>query len=130
MKSGAGEDFAIAGVLHDVTEDTEYTLQDIKAKFGDVVAVLVDGASEPEEVTKGVSREEKKKTWKLRKSQKIEKMKESFKGIETPSLRGQACKSPGISWQTIVPWVMQCGPGLMQPKKRKAGTIMAWLKLW
>ncbi len=81
LKSGAGEDLAVAGVLHDVTEDTEYTLKDIKAKFGDVVVVLVDGASEPEELTKGVSREEKKKTWKLRKSQKIEKMKEASKEL-------------------------------------------------
>ncbi len=77
FKSGAGEDLAIAGVLHDITEDTNYTLQDIKAKFGAAVASLVEGASEPEELTKGVSREEKRKTWKLRKSQKIEKMKQA-----------------------------------------------------
>jgi (p)ppGpp synthase/HD superfamily hydrolase len=75
LKNGAGEELVIAGVLHDVTEDTDYTLEDVKGKFGDKVASLVGGASEPEELTKGVSREEKRKTWKLRKSQNIEKMK-------------------------------------------------------
>jgi (p)ppGpp synthase/HD superfamily hydrolase len=81
LKNGAGEDLAIAGVLHDVTEDTDYTLQDIQTKFGDAVALLVEGASEPEELTKGVSNEEKRKTWKLRKSQKIEKMKHASREL-------------------------------------------------
>ena len=86
LKSGARENLAIAGVLHDVAEDTDYTLQDIKARFGEAVADLVEGASEPEELTKGVSREEKRKTWKLRKSQKIEQMKGA-----SPELRLLIC---------------------------------------
>ena len=61
LKNGAGEDLAIAGLLHDITEDTDYTLQDIRTRFGDAVAILVEGASEPEELTKGVSNEEKEK---------------------------------------------------------------------
>ena len=31
-----------AALLHDVVEDTEYTLDDIRAEFGDVVAEIVD----------------------------------------------------------------------------------------
>ena len=97
LKNGAGEDLAIAGVLHDVTEDTDYTLPDIQSRFGDKVAILVQGASEPEELTKGVPNGEKRKTWKLRKSQKIEKIKGASHELKTFDLRGQTRKYPGYS---------------------------------
>lgn len=35
----------MAGLLHDVVEDTEATIDDIKIRFGDVVAKLVDGVT-------------------------------------------------------------------------------------
>lgn len=34
-----------AALLHDVVEDTEYELRDIKAQFGDEIALLVDGVT-------------------------------------------------------------------------------------
>lgn len=34
-----------AAILHDTVEDTKYTVDDIKAKFGDTVAELVDGVT-------------------------------------------------------------------------------------
>ncbi len=36
-------DTIIAGVLHDVPEDTEYTLEDIEKRFGKEIAMLVEG---------------------------------------------------------------------------------------
>lgn len=39
------EDTLIATILHDVVEDTDYTLQDIKAQFGENVAFLVGGVT-------------------------------------------------------------------------------------
>ncbi len=81
LKNGAGEDLAIAGVLHDVLEDTPRSRDEIKQNFGDKVCSLVEGASEEEKLTKGVSNEEKKKTWKLRKQQKIDKVRESGRDL-------------------------------------------------
>jgi (p)ppGpp synthase/HD superfamily hydrolase len=75
LKSGAGEDLVIAGVLHDVLEDTPRSKDEIRKDFGNVVGSLVEGASESEALTKGVSNEEKKKTWKLRKSERITKVR-------------------------------------------------------
>ena len=47
-----------AGYLHDVVEDTKHTIEDIKKEFGDDIATLVMGASEPD---KSLSWEERKK---------------------------------------------------------------------
>jgi (p)ppGpp synthase/HD superfamily hydrolase len=50
MKNNASEHMVIAGLLHDVVEDEDITLTDIRDKFGGEVATLVDVASEPEEL--------------------------------------------------------------------------------
>ena len=70
MKNNAPEHVVIAGLLHDVVEDEDVTLSDIRDEFGDEVATLVDGASEPEELIhadKG-----KSKSWPERKAHTIE----------------------------------------------------------
>lgn len=46
-----------AGYLHDVVEDTNYTIEDIENQFGTDIASLVMGASEPD---KSLSWEERK----------------------------------------------------------------------
>jgi len=58
LLADAGEEEAViaAGILHDTVEDTDVTLADIRAEFGDVVATYVDGCSE----NKALSWEERK----------------------------------------------------------------------
>jgi (p)ppGpp synthase/HD superfamily hydrolase len=46
VKHGLPEDVVIAGALHDVVEDTDVTLDAIRAEFGDDVAALVDAVTE------------------------------------------------------------------------------------
>lgn len=52
------ENVVAAGYLHDVVEDTKYTIEDIEKEFGSDIASLVMGASEPD---KSLSWEERKK---------------------------------------------------------------------
>ena len=64
------EDTVIAGILHDVVEDTKFTINDIKNEFGNNVAKIVD------EVT-----ENKALPWKKRKIEAIDKIRTaSFEG--------------------------------------------------
>lgn len=55
---GFDDDVIAAGYLHDVVEDTKYTIYDIENRFGKEVANLVMGASEPD---KSLSWEERKR---------------------------------------------------------------------
>ena len=52
------ENVVASGFLHDVVEDTKYTFDDIKKKFGDDILSLVYGASEPD---KSLEWEDRKK---------------------------------------------------------------------
>ena len=70
QRTGMSEDTVIAGILHDVVEDTKYTIEDIENIFGKNVRNIV------EEVT-----ENKALEWKERKKEAIEKVRNaSFEG--------------------------------------------------
>lgn len=59
---GYDDNVIAAGYLHDVVEDTKYTIDDIKEEFGEDIANLVMGASEPD----------KSLSWEMRKKHTIE----------------------------------------------------------
>ncbi|MCR5469001.1 MAG: HD domain-containing protein [Lachnospiraceae bacterium] len=64
------EDLVIAGLLHDVVEDTPRTIEDIREAFGDRVATLVDEESEDK-----MTDIPKDQTWKIRKERALEHLK-------------------------------------------------------
>jgi (p)ppGpp synthase/HD superfamily hydrolase len=65
IRHGFGEDLAIAGLLHDVVEDTDTSLAQIAAEFGDDLARLVEAVSE----TKSADGAEL--PWEQRKAEKL-----------------------------------------------------------
>ena len=63
MEYGGSEDEAIAALLHDAAEDQggEATLQDIRKKFGDDVAAIVEGCTDTKTTPKPPWRERKER---------------------------------------------------------------------
>lgn len=47
QKAGCREEVVSAGIMHDLLEDTDVTLEQIRVKFGLEVAGIVEGCSEP-----------------------------------------------------------------------------------
>src|SRR5690242_15817423 len=60
LNDGGDEDEAVAAVLHDLVEDTDATVEDVRARFGDRVARIVDACSD--------AYERPKPEWKTRKT--------------------------------------------------------------
>ncbi len=48
----------IAGILHDVVEDTDYTVEDIAREFNDEIALLVDGVTKLSQINYVADKEE------------------------------------------------------------------------
>ena len=90
-----------AGVLHDIVEDTDGTLDEIRKRFGDRVAMIVD--SETENDYPG---EDRSATWLKRKEQSLEKLryiwpgtfdssKTKYREYRTISVEGCQCIGKG-----------------------------------
>ena len=47
-QSDCSDELITAGLLHDTTEDTPIGLEDIRDQFGEVIASIVEGCSEPD----------------------------------------------------------------------------------
>jgi len=56
-RAGCSDAVVAAGILHDTVEDTELTLEDLRRDFGEEIAGIVAGCTEPD---KSVSWEERK----------------------------------------------------------------------
>ena len=70
QRVGGSDEAVIAGLLHDVVEDTKYTLEDIVNEFGEKIANIVSEVSEKKELP-----------WDERKQEAIERIKiASFDG--------------------------------------------------
>lgn len=67
---GFSEEVVIAGLLHDLVEDTEVTLDDVRSRFGDAVAEAVAGCTEVKRDAEGV-----KRPWADRKRDHLEALK-------------------------------------------------------
>lgn len=72
---GYKEDVVIAGILHDVIEDTTYTEKDIKERFGEKVLKMVLGVTENKKIT----------DWHERKKDYLNKIKKSNKFVKSIS---------------------------------------------
>ncbi|MEK7705710.1 MAG: HD domain-containing protein [Myxococcota bacterium] len=65
QRFGFDDDVVAAGILHDVLEDTDCTLDELRARFGAHVAEWVRAVSEPD----------KSLSWEVRKQQAVERMR-------------------------------------------------------
>ena len=74
LKNGASDSLVVAGLMHDVVEDAGVELREIEELFGEEIARLVEGASEPEEYRADMSPEGRRRTWKKRKSHTIDRI--------------------------------------------------------
>lgn len=50
LQYGFSEEVVIAGILHDVVEDTIYSLTDIQEKFGEKISHIIDGVTENKKI--------------------------------------------------------------------------------
>ena len=71
IDAGCPEDDVVAGILHDTVEDTPVSLDEIRHTFGETVARIVEGASEPD----------KSKPWEKRKAHTIENLKTASEAV-------------------------------------------------
>ena len=67
-ENGCEEEIIVAGILHDVVEDTPTTIEMVARKFGKRMAAAVAGASEPEKTAKDT---QWNASWKTRKEHTI-----------------------------------------------------------
>lgn len=81
LKENASLELVLAGLLHDIVEDTDIDIETISRKYGRQVADYVDAVTEPEELRKPATGN-KAQTWKERKEHTIRKMERASSEIK------------------------------------------------
>ncbi|MCH6269109.1 HD domain-containing protein [Bacillus sp. FJAT-50051] len=99
MKAGYRDEVVAAGILHDTDEDTDYKLKDIKHDFGEEIAEIVAGCSEPD----------KSLSWEDRKEHTIEFLKNASSDI-----RAVACADKLHNIRSIIKDYEQDGDEVWQ----------------
>lgn len=100
--AGASEAEVVAGILHDTVEDTDVTMEDIQAAFGDEVTALVAGCTE-----------NKALSWEERKKQTIADLAVASEGVCLVT-----CADKIHNLQVSVVGIREHGPAFFAPFKR------------
>lgn len=100
---GADEDVVIAGLLHDVVEDTPYTLHDISVRFGPKVAWIVDYVTE----------QDKALGWEERKAAYLRRLADGPREARMVCLADKA-----VNMQDTVDLLVEEGPSAWKVFKR------------
>jgi hypothetical protein len=81
LKENASPDLVLAGLLHDIIEDTDVDIATILRRYGQQVADYVDAVTEPEELRQAANGN-KAENWKDRKEYTIRKMSRATSEIK------------------------------------------------
>ena len=84
---GASQELQIAGVLHDTVEDTDVTIEEIRAAFGDRVAALV-----------GSHTEDKTKSWRERKQATLDEVKTAERDVKLLIMADKVSNLRSMLW--------------------------------
>ena len=115
IRHGFGEDLAIAGLLHDVVEDTDTSLDLIAAEFGADVARLVEAVSE----TKSADGAEL--PWEQRKAEKLAHLVAA--GPDVAALKAADAIH---NLRSIIADLQSVGPALWDRFKRGPGPTLGY----
>lgn len=80
VRHGFPQDVVIAGLLHDVVEDTDVHLEEIEAQFGAAVAEMVDALTEQKQEGGRQAIEGEKRPWEIRKREALDQLSMSSLG--------------------------------------------------
>jgi len=115
IRHGFGEDLAIAGLLHDVVEDTDTSLALIAAEFGDAVARLVEAVSETKAADGATL------PWEQRKAEKLAHLQTA--GPDVAALKAADAIH---NLRSIIADLRSAGPAVWERFKRGPGPTLGY----